>query len=275
MKSREEKLRNQTLLSEDICAKANINLVTCGHCGSTLLHEINLEDIKCPFCDFEGEPCDFPDLFYTDFEKSAVYQESIEDEIKKSFDWCKMYATHDDIVRDKLIDLQEYFKKVTAFHSGGGCYHVLLQLEDGRLIIYHSEEATLEITFDKYESPDAYLKIDEDGRGLGWEYVAPDYYMRSQSIFEWGQTSIHSTIDRLIKYEYTPPKAVVVVEGGVITSVIGEYPVDVTIVDYDVQDDEGTIEIPQGDDKTAPANVWGWATDIDPKRVKEIMNLIK
>lgn len=40
------------------------------------LDELNVEnvdiyeqqiDIKCPFCDFESEECDFPDLFVSDF----------------------------------------------------------------------------------------------------------------------------------------------------------------------------------------------------------------
>ena len=43
---------------------AQINIVTCGMCGDVLLHRMEDEDIKCPFCEFEGEPCDFPDLNY-------------------------------------------------------------------------------------------------------------------------------------------------------------------------------------------------------------------
>ncbi len=62
--------------------KAGINLVNCGDCGSVILHEVvtitqetKAEDytIECPFCEFKGEPCDFPDYFYEGMELSQIF----------------------------------------------------------------------------------------------------------------------------------------------------------------------------------------------------------
>lgn len=55
---------NQLELQLEVVAKSGINIVTCGNCGSTLLHRIEDENIKCPDCGFDSEPCDFPDLNY-------------------------------------------------------------------------------------------------------------------------------------------------------------------------------------------------------------------
>lgn len=40
--------------------------------------------LKCPYCNFEGEECNFPDLFYTDCEstKSIIEQEKLLFEIQ-------------------------------------------------------------------------------------------------------------------------------------------------------------------------------------------------
>lgn len=51
-------------LQIEIAKKTCINVVTCGNCGSTLLHRQEDETITCPDCKHEGEPCDFPDLNY-------------------------------------------------------------------------------------------------------------------------------------------------------------------------------------------------------------------
>ena len=57
-------MNNQLELQNEVVAKSGINIVTCGNCGSTLLHRIEDENIKCPDCGFDSEPCDFPDLNY-------------------------------------------------------------------------------------------------------------------------------------------------------------------------------------------------------------------
>jgi len=51
-------------LQIEVARKTSINIVTCGECGSTLLHRQSDETIACPDCGFSSEPCDFPDLNY-------------------------------------------------------------------------------------------------------------------------------------------------------------------------------------------------------------------
>lgn len=63
------KIKNQINLQEEMRSHG-INLVTCGKCGDVMLHKIPTETIECPYCDFESEPCDFPDLFYRGLEES-------------------------------------------------------------------------------------------------------------------------------------------------------------------------------------------------------------
>jgi len=55
-------IKTQYELQEAIADKANIHIVTCGNCGKVLLHEATEGEITCEFCDYIGEPCDFPDL---------------------------------------------------------------------------------------------------------------------------------------------------------------------------------------------------------------------
>lgn len=57
-------LRNQLELMDDIRYKLNINMVTCGHCGTVLLHKSNEEMITCYGCKSEMDVCDCPDFFY-------------------------------------------------------------------------------------------------------------------------------------------------------------------------------------------------------------------
>lgn len=52
----------QSQLKQEIINKTNINIVTCGNCGSVVFHKIGCEEITCPDCGFSSEPCDFPDL---------------------------------------------------------------------------------------------------------------------------------------------------------------------------------------------------------------------
>lgn len=64
----QQKILNQIALQNQMVLDAKVNLVTCGSCGSVMLHEINQEEIECAFCDFKSEPCNFPDYFYNGFE---------------------------------------------------------------------------------------------------------------------------------------------------------------------------------------------------------------
>lgn len=57
-------METQLDLQLEIVAKVGINIVTCGNCGTVVLHRIEDEVIICPDCGFESDPCDFPDLNY-------------------------------------------------------------------------------------------------------------------------------------------------------------------------------------------------------------------
>ena len=56
--------KTQNELQQEIINLTGINIVTCGNCGSVVLHYIDDEFIQCPDCKFASEPCDFPDLNY-------------------------------------------------------------------------------------------------------------------------------------------------------------------------------------------------------------------
>ncbi len=43
---------------------AGYNIVTCGDCGSVILHKTKVEEIECGYCGLKSEPSDFPDYFY-------------------------------------------------------------------------------------------------------------------------------------------------------------------------------------------------------------------
>lgn len=55
----------QIELVKEIIEKTGINIVTCGNCGSIVLHRINDIEISCDDCGLVSEPCDFPDAFST------------------------------------------------------------------------------------------------------------------------------------------------------------------------------------------------------------------
>lgn len=57
-------MKTQLELYQEIVKSSGINIVTCGDCGSVVLHEVNDLEITCPDCGFKSEPCDFPDLNY-------------------------------------------------------------------------------------------------------------------------------------------------------------------------------------------------------------------
>jgi hypothetical protein len=61
-------MKKQIELQGRIIALANINIVTCGNCGSVILHELNDQPIDCPFCKYEMDQSDCPDLYYEGME---------------------------------------------------------------------------------------------------------------------------------------------------------------------------------------------------------------
>ena len=108
MKTKRELAEQQIALQNRVIALANINIVTCGNCGSVLLHEmklfnhdefISLKDddnsIECACCKSVMDLCDCPDLWYEgcqnngEFEEEETYLGNIENGLAN----LKVYAT--------------------------------------------------------------------------------------------------------------------------------------------------------------------------------------
>lgn len=71
----------------------------------------------------------------------------------------------------KILE-QEYF------HSGGGFNHLLIRLEDGRILSIHTPFLDIEISHNSYESIQKYLDDDE----FGYEFNKPNYNLRNLNI---------------------------------------------------------------------------------------------
>lgn len=54
----------QLELQRRIQDELGLNIVTCGNCGSVIIHERHDELIECPDCNNISDPCDFPDVNY-------------------------------------------------------------------------------------------------------------------------------------------------------------------------------------------------------------------
>ena len=94
MKTKRQLAEKQIELQERVIALANINIVTCGHCGSVLLHELNDKPIECACCKSELDQCDCPDLWYEGCQNNSEFDEeeiltteiSVEDVVKVAMD---------------------------------------------------------------------------------------------------------------------------------------------------------------------------------------------
>jgi len=73
MKTVREKVIEQIRLQEKMQSLAKVNLVTCGNCGATLLHELNEEQIDCFACGNMIDQSDCPDYWYSGLENSEEY----------------------------------------------------------------------------------------------------------------------------------------------------------------------------------------------------------
>lgn len=159
MKTIREKVIEQIELQEEIQRLANINIVNCGSCGSTLLHrmvlftpETPLEDmdIVCPYCNFTSEPCDFPDFLYDGMENSAEFDEEPKAEVVDLLEDAISKITV------PLLQLLEYGEEIelnaeyTLYHYTEDDVIVLNRTEDWEeifQILYNDQEE--EIIFEK------------------------------------------------------------------------------------------------------------------------------
>ena len=73
MKTKKQIAENQIRIQEKI-QSAGFNIVTCGNCGSILLHEVGDETIEC-FCGREMDLSDCPDLWYSGCEESYEFNQ--------------------------------------------------------------------------------------------------------------------------------------------------------------------------------------------------------
>ena len=94
MKTKRQLAEKQIELQNRVIALANINIVTCGHCGSVLLHERNDELITCACCKHELDQSDCPDLWYEGCQNNSEFDEeeiltqeiSVEDVVRVAMD---------------------------------------------------------------------------------------------------------------------------------------------------------------------------------------------
>ena len=94
MATKRELAEKQIELQNRVIALANINIVTCGNCGSVLLHERNDELITCACCKHELDQSDCPDLWYEGCQNNSEFDEeeiltqeiSVEDVVKVAMD---------------------------------------------------------------------------------------------------------------------------------------------------------------------------------------------
>jgi len=94
MKTKRQLAEKQIELHNRVIALENINIVTCGHCGSVLLHELNDKPIECACCKHELDQCDCPDLWYEGCQNNSEFDEeeiltteiSVEDVVKVAMD---------------------------------------------------------------------------------------------------------------------------------------------------------------------------------------------
>ena len=94
MATKRELAEKQIELQNRVIALANINIVTCGNCGSVLLHERNDELITCACCKHELDQSDCPDLWYEGCQNNSEFYEeeiltqeiSVEDVVRVAMD---------------------------------------------------------------------------------------------------------------------------------------------------------------------------------------------
>jgi len=94
MATKRQLAEKQIELQNRVIALANINIVTCGHCGSVLLHERNDELITCACCKHELDQSDCPDLWYEGCQNNSEFDEeeiltqeiSVEDVVRVAMD---------------------------------------------------------------------------------------------------------------------------------------------------------------------------------------------
>lgn len=96
--------------------ESGVNVVTCGSCGDVFLYERHEEELKCPYCETENDPCDCPDFYYEgwDSHKNKTWEYSVSTPtIWTSFDCGQVEAKSYEEAMEKAIAKLNYdFRKV-------------------------------------------------------------------------------------------------------------------------------------------------------------------
>ena len=82
---------------------------------------------------------------------------------------------------------------VDYFHSGGGLMHMMFQLESGHIITFHTCDDDIELSYNKWESIEAYYDVENSFKnedldlvdyegGMGWETHYPNYQLRGTNL---------------------------------------------------------------------------------------------
>ena len=77
MKTKRELAEKQIELQNRINAVASVNIVTCGNCGSVLLHDRMDSEIECACCKSVMDLSDCPDLWYEGCQNNSEFDEEI------------------------------------------------------------------------------------------------------------------------------------------------------------------------------------------------------
>ena len=95
MKTKRELAIKQIELQERV-QTSGINIVTCGHCGSVLLHELNDELIECACCKHKLDQSDCPDLWYEGCQNNSEFADEDDEtylgNIEKGITNIKVYG---------------------------------------------------------------------------------------------------------------------------------------------------------------------------------------
>jgi hypothetical protein len=94
MKTKRELAIKQIELQNRVLALASINIVTCGNCGSVLLHDRMDDEIECACCKSVMDLSDCPDLWYEGCQNNSEFDEEeiltqeidVEDVVKVAMD---------------------------------------------------------------------------------------------------------------------------------------------------------------------------------------------
>jgi hypothetical protein len=102
--TKRDKILNQIELQEKVQRLADVNIVTCGHCGNVVLHEMDAEEIDCPYCDRVMDVCDCPDLFYSNMENNTI-------EVRHTISVAVDYTEVDGVKVYKYDDMLSVFEE--------------------------------------------------------------------------------------------------------------------------------------------------------------------